>query len=132
MKSVQIRSKYGVICGEYFPVFIPNTGKYRPEITPYLDTFTECTEENTTVIQEFYIICEITGANMNYEIIGFIFNKIIEFLAYVVTHSTWTTFHFHIMFNTNTGTYLRLGVCFVNKLNKIILKFFKFSFSSSG
>ena len=32
-------SKYGVISGLYFPVFSPNTGKYGPEITPYLDTF---------------------------------------------------------------------------------------------
>ena len=42
-------SKYGVISGPYFPafgmntdrysVFIPNAGKYGPEITPYLDTF---------------------------------------------------------------------------------------------
>ena len=32
-------SKYGVISGPYFPVFGPNTGKYGPEITPYLDTF---------------------------------------------------------------------------------------------
>ena len=32
-------SKYGVITGPYFPVFSPNTGKYRPEITPYMDTF---------------------------------------------------------------------------------------------
>ena len=31
--------KYGVISGPYFPVFNPNTGKYEPEITPYLDTF---------------------------------------------------------------------------------------------
>ena len=31
-------SKYGVISGQYFPVFSPNTGKYGPEITPYLDT----------------------------------------------------------------------------------------------
>ena len=31
-------SKCGVISGPYFPVFSPNTGKYRPEITPYLDT----------------------------------------------------------------------------------------------
>ena len=31
--------KYGVISGPYFPVFNPNTGKYGPEITPYLDTF---------------------------------------------------------------------------------------------
>ena len=32
-------SKYGVISGLYFPVFGLNTEKYRPEITPYLDTF---------------------------------------------------------------------------------------------
>ena len=32
-------SKYGVTSGPYFPVFSPNTGKYGPEITPYLDTF---------------------------------------------------------------------------------------------
>ena len=39
-------SKYGVISGPYFPVFVlntnlfsRNTGKYGPEITPYLDTF---------------------------------------------------------------------------------------------
>ena len=45
-------SKYGVISGpsfpvlglsrrdtEYLSVFSPNTGKYGPEITPYLDTF---------------------------------------------------------------------------------------------
>ena len=40
--------KYGVISGPYFPVFglnteiyifSPNTGKYGPGITPYLDTF---------------------------------------------------------------------------------------------
>ena len=31
-------SKYGVISGLYFPLFRPNTGKYGPEITPYLDT----------------------------------------------------------------------------------------------
>ena len=32
-------SNYGVISGSYFPVFWLNTGKYGPEIIPYLDTF---------------------------------------------------------------------------------------------
>ena len=32
-------SKYGVISGPSFPVFGLNTGKYGPEITPYLNTF---------------------------------------------------------------------------------------------
>ena len=37
-------SKYRVFSGPYFPVFglnteVPNTGKYGPEKTPYLDTF---------------------------------------------------------------------------------------------
>ena len=34
-KNVQIRS-YFCLC---FPVFSPNTGKYGPKMTPYLDTF---------------------------------------------------------------------------------------------
>ena len=35
VKSVQIR----IFSGPYFYVFGPNTGKYGPEKTPYLDTF---------------------------------------------------------------------------------------------
>ena len=35
MKSVQIQ----IFSGPYFYVFGPNTGKYGPEKTPYLDTF---------------------------------------------------------------------------------------------
>ena len=35
MKSVQIL----IFSGTYFPVFSPNTGKYRPKKTPYLETF---------------------------------------------------------------------------------------------
>ena len=37
-------SKYGVISGPYFAVFNPNTGKYGPEVTPYLDTFHAVTD----------------------------------------------------------------------------------------
>ena len=29
----------GGFSGPYFPLFSPNTGKYPPEKTPYLDTF---------------------------------------------------------------------------------------------
>ena len=32
-------SKYGVIYGSYFPAANLKTGKYGPEIAPYLDTF---------------------------------------------------------------------------------------------
>ena len=32
-------SKYGFFSDPYFPVFSPNTGKHRPEKTPYLGTF---------------------------------------------------------------------------------------------
>ena len=39
-------SKYGVISGPYFPVFSPNTGKYGPEITPYLNTFYAVDSQN--------------------------------------------------------------------------------------
>ena len=47
-------SKYGVISGRYFPVFSPNTGKYGPEITPYLDTFdaTYCYWRNILLLEE--------------------------------------------------------------------------------
>ena len=31
-------SKYGVFSGPYFPAFSPNTGKYGPVKTPYLET----------------------------------------------------------------------------------------------
>ena len=31
--------KHEVISGAYFPIFRLNTGKYEPEITPYLDIF---------------------------------------------------------------------------------------------
>ena len=34
-------SKYGVISGPYFPVFGLNAGIYGPEITPYLELFTQ-------------------------------------------------------------------------------------------
>ena len=36
-------TKYGVLSGPHSPVFGPNTGKYGPEKTPYLETlFTQC------------------------------------------------------------------------------------------
>ena len=31
--------RYEVFSGQFFPVFGPNTGKYLPEKTPYLDIF---------------------------------------------------------------------------------------------
>ena len=39
MRTVWKVSKYGVFSGPYFPVFSPNTEKYGPEKTAYLDTF---------------------------------------------------------------------------------------------
>ena len=41
VKSVQIQSYFWSIfsCIGQISIFSPNTGKYRPEITPYLDTF---------------------------------------------------------------------------------------------
>ena len=35
-------SKYGVVSGPYFSVFGLNTGKYGPEITPYLTILEKC------------------------------------------------------------------------------------------
>ena len=39
ISTVRKVSKYGVFSGPYFPVLSPNTGRYRPEKTPYFDTF---------------------------------------------------------------------------------------------
>ena len=58
-------SKYGVFCGPYFPVFglhmeiyeafSSNTGKYRPEKKPYLNTYYETGE--TKIAARLLIIC---------------------------------------------------------------------------
>ena len=50
-------SKYEVIFGPYFPVFglfvfIPNKGKYGPEITQYLDTFHAVINEDFPKVME--------------------------------------------------------------------------------
>ena len=50
-------SKYGVFSGPYFPVFSPNTGKYGPEKTPYLDTFNAV--KNLGTIKERGFFCHI-------------------------------------------------------------------------
>ena len=39
LQALREVSKYVVFSGPYLPVFSPNTGKYGPETTPYLDTF---------------------------------------------------------------------------------------------
>ena len=44
-------SKYRVISGPYFPAFGLNAGKYRPDITPYLDTFHAMLEIRLSVRQ---------------------------------------------------------------------------------
>ena len=52
MKSVQI--------GLYFSVLSPNTGKHRPEKTPYLDTFhplKRAEQKYFEVIERDYILC---------------------------------------------------------------------------
>ena len=36
LNTARKMSKYGVFSGPYFPVFIPNTGKYGPEKAAYL------------------------------------------------------------------------------------------------
>ena len=48
-------SKYGVFSGPCFPVFSPNTGKYRPEETPYLDTFHAMIENNW----QYYLLAHL-------------------------------------------------------------------------
>ena len=52
--------KYGVISGPYFPVFGLNTGKYGPEIAPYLKSFTQWDFQSFYKVQLFdnIISCE--------------------------------------------------------------------------
>ena len=66
--------KYGVIAGSYFnvlglnlSVFSPNTGKYGPDITPYLDTshavldsFTNTLWSNIPTFHRYWMIM-LTG-----------------------------------------------------------------------
>ena len=44
-------SKYGIISGRYFPVFSPNTGKYRPEINTVFGHFLR--SENLASLEYF-------------------------------------------------------------------------------
>ena len=46
--------KYGVISGPYFPVFSPNTGKYGPEIPPYLDTSYAVKTDPTQILIHYF------------------------------------------------------------------------------
>ena len=43
-------SRYGVFSGPYFPLFGLNTGKYRPEKSPYLNTFHAVTRQRFVVM----------------------------------------------------------------------------------
>ena len=45
--------KYAVFSGPYFPVFSPNTGKYGPEKTPYLDSFYAVS--HIWAVRQFYL-----------------------------------------------------------------------------
>ena len=54
-------SKYGVISGPYFPVFGLNTGKYGPEITPYLDTFHALRRLTVVILISFIIYIRTNG-----------------------------------------------------------------------
>ena len=54
--------KYRVFSRPYFSVFRPNTGKYRIEKTPYLDTFhavTEAQERSYTYTLLVFLCCTL-------------------------------------------------------------------------
>ena len=59
-------SKYEVISGPYFPVFGLNTGKYRPETTPYLDTFHAVDLKSIYFNRCFLTICFISLTKQKY------------------------------------------------------------------
>ena len=49
--------KYRLISGPHFPIFGLNTGKYGPEITPYLDTFYAVSGSGSTIFSSFSDKC---------------------------------------------------------------------------
>ena len=51
--------KYGVFSGPYFPVFSPNTGKYGPGKTPYLDLFHEVREKTIIYVHHLFFVAVI-------------------------------------------------------------------------
>ena len=55
--------KFGVISGPYFPVLSANTGKYGPEITPYLDTFHAAIVQHNELQIVQPIIVELVSVN---------------------------------------------------------------------
>ena len=57
-------SKYGVFSGPYFPVFSPNTGKYGPEKTAYLDTF--------------HAVCKVACKKLRPKFLCYIWTRYIE------------------------------------------------------
>ena len=59
-------SKYGVISGPYFPVFSPNTGKYGPEITPYLETFHAVSDSELESQQAVNTVFETIEGSKNF------------------------------------------------------------------
>ena len=64
-------SKYVVISAPYFPVFGLNTGKYGPDITPYLDTFhAVCSVMNKTEMHiRFFRKLDGTEPKLSYKVL---------------------------------------------------------------
>ena len=63
--------KYGVNSGPYFPAFGLNTERYevyRPEITPYLDTFYALPKlDGNSLASAFHLEMNLVIATKNYE-----------------------------------------------------------------
>ena len=74
LKSIQIQSS----SGPYFPVFRPNTRKYEPEKTSYLDAFHAVSWLNTTKC--YNLILGIMSAEI-----------------YITVYKMWITFKFALL-----------------------------------
>ena len=85
--------KYGVISGPYFSIFGLNTGKYGPEITPYLETFHAVVETDTSLFPTLTIFFIIYFLFCNFPFpdtfINYLVSGVVYFLVYMYVFSCY-------------------------------------------
>ena len=104
-------SEYGVISSPYFPLFSPNTRKYRPEITSYVDTF-----HAAFILRLSLKLSRNTAQKMNFSIKNFFskcdqIRRILRIWSHLLKKSLMENFifcavfspHYQSGFQLNTG-----------------------------
>ena len=84
-------TKCGVFPGSYISIFSPNTGKYRPEKTPYLDTFHKVIKllHNAKIFMKVERICNSENKQETMSVLCFAFSILNPFLSvYIQKYKT--------------------------------------------